>query len=352
MLLLWLLACSANLDATGPQGMVGVLKNHDGTPLVGQRVSTVETDDETDETGRFEVIWQPPNQHVSIRRTGLVIGRSYRPDDEGRVLELTLPRMRSAILACPPTPCDVVATWPLEDHFEATLRLRCKEPLVTHTLIEVPEAVPQVVCTTGKGASQQPVPVQVIDQLQTITLAPPQPPVRVEVRAVSGELPGDCEVFVGGTVAQARGGGFEATGRGQVTVRATCGGRPARPTAVDADQPPATVGLEWSPTGPTLDLPQPFDGVLQLVAEGGEGAPWSIPIEADGNGIYPLPPLSAGTYRVLLVAEGEQAALLAEPPPAVDDVLVLAATSGASQVGRLVLTRDLEEGRLQVKRAK
>jgi hypothetical protein len=53
---------------------------------------------------------------------------------------------------------------------------------------------------------------------------------------------------------------------------------------------------------------------------------------------------------VLLVAEGEQAALLAEPPPPVDDTLVLAPTAGASQVGRLVLTRDLDSGRVHVKR--
>jgi hypothetical protein len=348
---LWLLACGTSLEATGPGGMVGVLRAADGTPVVGQRVSTLETDDETDETGRFEVIWQPPNQHVSIRRTGLVIGRTYRPgEDDGRVLELTLPTMRSTVLACPPTPCDVVATWPLPDHYEATLRLRCKEPLSTHTLIEVPASEPQVRCTTGKGKAEKEVPVAVIDQGGTITLAPPVPPVRVEVRAVSGELPDDCVVHVGGAAATATDGGWEAQTRGPSTVRAVCGGRPARPQTVNGDAPPPSVALEWSPTGPDLDLPEAFDGTLQLVAEAGEGAGWSLPVQPDAQGVYALPPLGAGSYRVLLVAEGEQAALLAEPPPPVDDTLVLAPTAGASQVGRLVLTRDLDSGRVHVKR--
>lgn len=344
-----LLACGTSLDATGPGGMVGVLRQADGSPLVGQKVSTLETDDTTDEAGRFEVIWQPPNQHVSIRRSGLVIGRTYQAaEDDGRVLQLTLPAMRQAVLACPPTPCDVVATWPLEDRFEATLRLRCKEALATHTLFEVPEATPTVRCTTGKGALETEVPVQVVDQGSTLTLAPPVPPVVVEVRAVSGPLPGDCEVFVGGVPATPRDGAWEATGRGPATVRAHCGDRPARPAVVQADAPPERVVLEWSPTGPDLDLPEPFDGALQLVAEQGEGAGWSLPV-APQEGVYRLPPLSAGSYRVLMVAEGEEAALLAAPPPAVDDHLVLAPTAGASRVGRLVLTRDLDDGAVAVR---
>ena len=348
----WLLACGPSLEATGPGGMVGHLRDATGQPIVGQKVSTLETDDETDASGRFALIWQPPNQHVSIRRQGLVIQRTYQSADEGKVIDLTLPEMRTTLLACPPTPCNAVLRWELPARYEATLRLRCKEPLQTHTLVEVPATPPQVRCTVGRGAEEKPVPVSVLDRGDTLTLVPPQEPVTVEVRAVSGDLPEGCEVTVGGTLAERQGLGlFTATATGSVTARAVCDGRPARPAVVRADAPDPSVTLEWSPTGPVLDPVQGFAGTLTLVAEEGESSGWTLPVAPADDGGYWLPPLSAGRYRVLMVAEGEDAALLATPPPPAPGALVLAPTAGASYVGRLVLAQDLETGTIPVQKA-
>jgi len=347
----WLVACGPSLEATGPEGMVGRIVDATGQPVVGQQVSTIETSDETDEDGRFALIWQPPDQHISIRRKGLVIRRTYDPSDDGQVVELRLPPMRQAALTCPPTPCDARLSWSLPNRYAAELRLRCKEPMATHTLYEVPSTPPSVSCSVGKGKAAEDVPLSVLDRGTSIRLVPPKQPVRVELRPVSDELPEGCEVQVGGAPAEGHGlGMWTAAATGPVTVRAWCGDRPARPATVDADAPDPFVTLEWSPTGPALDPVEGFEGELTLVAESGEASGWSLPLRPSDDGSYLLPPLSVGTYRVLMVAEGEDAALLAQPPAASPGTLVLAPTAGASFVGRLVLEQDLEGGTVPVKK--
>jgi len=346
----WLVACGPSLEATGPNGMVGRIVDATGQPVVGQSVATIHTEVKTDDEGRFALIWRAPDQHISVRRKGLTIRRTYAPGDDGKVIELPMPPLRTAVLACPPTPCDVVLGWELPNRYEAELRLRCKEPLSTHDLFEVPASPPSVTCTKGKGRSAEQVPVSVLDRGETLTLVPPQQPVRVEVRPVSGQLPdGRCTVTVGTVEAEGQGlGMYTATASGSVTARAICGGRPARPATVQADAPDPFVTLEWSPVGPMLDPVEGFEGAMTLVAEQGEDSGWTLPLRPADDGRYALPPLSAGTYRVLMVAEGEDAALLAEPPPPKPGSLVLSRTAGASYVGRLVLDHDLEDGTVPI----
>src|SRR5690606_7621359 len=120
-------------------------------------------------------------------------------------------------------------------------------------------------------------------------------------------------------------------------------GRPALPRTLGPDE--AAAALEWSETGPTLDLPgRPEADQLRIVGEPEGERGWLLTLRADEDGTFSLPPLPPGTYRVA-VGAGEPLALAAlDPGEGPDGTLRLV----DGRQGVLRVDEPLTEGRIPV----
>jgi hypothetical protein len=156
----WWLSCGAALEVTGPTGMVARVTDHEGAPVVGLRVASVEAEDETDAEGRFAVPFKAPQQHVRFKWRDVAVERTYAAADDGRVLALALPATREVSIVCPAEPCALTATWALPEGFRGTYRALCDG---SSRVAVVPVGAATLSCTVGKGAAERPLVGSVVD---------------------------------------------------------------------------------------------------------------------------------------------------------------------------------------------
>jgi len=336
-MLLLLLACST-LDTTGESGLVGRITDHESQPVSDLRISSVEGDARTDENGRFAVAWKAPQQHVRFKWGPVSVTRGYAAADAGRTVELQLPAPRNVTVACPPTPCDLVATWSLPDAFDATFRTRCKVAGARIDVPDMPSGEPELSCTVGKGANAKVLPLMASDTGDVLGFRPAKTVVSIQVRS-RGDL--DCDVRYEGQPATLESNRYVVEANGPGVATATCGGRPARPARVDPDVRDR-VTLVWAPDGAAMKAP---GGTLDLVAEATDGTGWTLRLD-DAEGLRLLPPLAKGSYRLVHLPEGTAQALVAPPPEGHAGSVVWAPQGDGSRVGRLVVDGDLPSGTL------
>ena len=287
-----LVACHS-ISATGDAGMKGVLVDFGGEPIAGVRVQSIEAEARTGEDGSFAVAWKAPEFHVFFERQGLFWQRTLTEADRGGITEIRLPMTRKTPLLCQ-VDCAVRLDFrhgPLSARYTGTC-------VAGETLAPVvPPVTPEVQCTDGPGGDA--VPHALVEGPDGWILGPPARPVRVQVLALDGSLPDDCAVWVGDTAATALGEGFfSAEVPGATQAHARCEGRPTLPVPVAADA--GSVAVEWSAVGPHLDLAAVAPWVQQLTLETGGR---TLPLEADAEGRFLLPPLPEGTYE-LRVGQG------------------------------------------------
>jgi hypothetical protein len=351
--MVWLLLLNGCFEPTetGPLAMVGRVLDPNGAPVPDLLVESIEAGDHTDAEGAFFVQYKAPEQHVHFLREGVWYRRAYRAEDDGQVVELRLPAVGAARLACERVePCDLALSWDLGDGFSARLTARCTHG-DTLAIQGVPGGQPEAVCAGSGFAEPQPANLWVEGEVWKLRDTPH--PVRVEVRAEDGSPPTSCRVTVGDQVAVPSGEGFwvgEAVG--MVTVAATCDQRPTVPKAVSVGGD-TSVTLDWSPMGPDLDLSPWMLQVseITLVAVGDEEGGWRLRIPQAADGLYRLPPLSTGRYHLLAGSADGIPQSEGAPEPGVlrlvdlrrgDDGLVV----GLS--GLLVLEADTSEGQIRV----
>lgn len=345
MLWLILLSCSGD-PVTTQTTLAGRILGFSGKPLQGVRIESLEGQAHSGADGLFSVEIKPPNRLAHFTVEGIWYRRRVQPGEDGRVLELQLPATRAAQLQCPPVDCELLLSWPLADGFEAQLRPDCS-PGATVQLPAAPAAVPEVTCTVGRGVTARQVPVEVSDQGSMLIVNPQATPVRIEVRAIDGELPDDCRVWAGKRIAASAGEGAWVVEVGEpTTVGAVCAGALALPQLVDPAAQGDGVVLEWVATGPTVELEEVAPWAEEVVIAA-EDAGWSVPATLRGGAAL-LPPLPAGRYRVLIRGAEQQLPLLAEPPEAREGILTVQAPAEGTLVGRLQLEEDLEGGAIPV----
>ncbi len=347
MWLLFITLSACGPATTGPGLAVGVVTTADGSRVEGLQVDTIEGRAFTDAGGRFEVHWKAPSQHVDWTFRGARYVRTFRPDDRGEVLAVRLPETQDTTLRCARVAtCDLQLRWDLGDGLVASARPACALG-ETVSLEGVPVGTPQAVCAARPGVPESPARLTAMSSGYVLSDDPHR--VRVELHALDGELPADCVVAVEGVRAPAtEDGAWVREVGGSALVQATCEGRPALPRRVEVTAP-ITVALSWSPVGPDLDLAPwlppsaTWTDQVDLSPAGDRGL--ALPLPADARGVYPLPPLNAGTW---VFSAGEQVA----PPegelePGVLHVVV--SPHDAGFVGVLVLDEDLDSGSIPVR---
>lgn len=323
-------------DVTGEGGMVGHLRDASGAPMAGVDVSTLEEHVTSGPDGRFSIQYKPPESFVAWRVGDLWMRRVYRPEDDGKVLELRLPALADATLACevPAAMCPTPELqWDLGDGLFAKADPTCGALVA---LKGVPSGLPTVTCPT---------PVELVARDGRWVLRAPPTPLRVEVRGEEGATPTTCTITVDGAPASPKEAGFYvAQASGRAVVAGSCDGRPVFPKRVDAAI--GSVAIEWSPTGPSLDLsdlPLPA-GPIRVVREDDDVV---LVLEAAADGRFALPPLPQGRYRVGIGDPGPLATLVA-PEGIAPGALRLLAQSPTGAAGLLVVAADLESGEIPV----
>lgn len=350
---LLMLACGEP-TVTGPTAMVGRIQSAGGQPVQGLDVRSLEASDRTDAEGRFAVLYKAPEQHVTVQVGDTWLQRRYLPGDEGQVVQITLPETRDVTLSCGEQTCDATLLWTLSEGLEARVTRRCR-PGVELPLKQIPTGSPTLSC---RGAAAEPT---LVDRGDVLALGPPLRPLRIELRSTDGPAPKDCTVAVGERPARPAGEGFWASELAEPSVvAAVCMGRPARPLWAPPDA--GAVVLEWSPGGPSLDLEEVASWanvvVVQALAspDAPEDAGWSLRVTPTGEGVFLLPPLLAGHYRVqvhgdapsVLPTEGELRERFDVLPPADGVLRVQRIPGGETLVGELRTSGDLLEGRVPV----
>lgn len=327
--LIWLMACDPT--ASGPGALVGQLTESDGTPLVGVEVTSLETRSVTDADGRFAVEFKPPDQHATIHLGLARYTRVLLPEDDGQLVQLTLPANRQTSLRCEAT-CQGELRWTaLGAGLTARHPVNCSGQVESVPLTSVPRTTPdELRCDEG---------TRLLEERGGVwTVASERTQLRIEV---TGD-PQACTVTADDIVAQPTGEGtYTASTRGRVTVQAVCDGRAALPQVVEvADTPQVT--LQWSAEGAELDgqVIGPELTRLSLVAEPQEGRGWLLTATADADGIFHLPVLPPGRYRLTTGPDGVDLPLpLTAPEPSRPAVLAHQ-PQGQAHVGAFFLEAD------------
>lgn len=311
-----LVACGEPTE-TSSHALVGRVVDASGAPVVDQTVTSVEGRDVTDADGRFYVEWKPPSQHADWVRDGVWYSRGLRDDDLGAVVEVRLPATRAALLRCErAAPCDLQLVWDLGQGLQAKVSATCPHGEVV-ALAFAPEGVPVARCAAAAGRPEEQAPLVPVTDGFVLQDAPQA--VRVEIHAEPGGPPPTCAVHAGGKLGvPTDDGAYLVEVSGRVVINARCDDRPATPRIVTVTGP-TTVALEWSALGPDLDLGPWLPGggpvVLeaQRIEEGESG--WRVDVYPGADGLFHLPPLPAGTYRITAGASGPQMPPRVKPRP-------------------------------------
>lgn len=153
MLLLGL-SCHGSTVTTSTH-MVGRLLAHDGTPVAGQRVQTVEAETRTGDDGSFDLSYKADAAYIHFVRDGVWYRRMVGSSDLGRVVDVVLPKTRSVALECPLLECPLEFSWELEGGWYAMMGGEC-EPRAMRVYPGAPVGKPSVTCRAPRGSSLNP----------------------------------------------------------------------------------------------------------------------------------------------------------------------------------------------------
>ena len=330
-LALLLIACHWIEPTTSSESaLVGRVLAPGGFPASDVRVDGLEASDFTDEEGRFAVRYKSDSAYVTVQQEATWFRRNYREEDAGTVVDLQLPQLGLRRLQCElAAPCRARLSWELSDGLLAWVEVPC-ESGITVPLPGVPAGEPEARCMAGSV----PVAARVLLRGDSVMLVSPPRAVRVSVVTPPEVRPQDCAVTVAGAPAKLDASGvFVGEGTDGAPVMVRCNGWPSVPATVAVGS--GSVEVLWLGEGPTLDLPQAQ--TLTLVA-----SDWSLTL-ASADGVFRLPPLSAGDYKVAL--DAPTALVGATLPEPQSDTLVL-----LEPVGVLRLTQDLFAGSVRISR--
>ena len=320
--------------------MVGHVYASDGSPISGVRIQSVEAEVRTDDKGHFAVEWKVPDTHVFFIHEGLTWARALQPDDPKEV-ELRLPELGAVDLRCAPELCAAKLAWELGPGFGASVLQRC-QPGAVVTLPTVPAGVPSVECRRDGRVE----PMEIIEVEGQLALVPPQRSVRIDVQSTEGAAPEACSVTVDHAEAADAGDGFwTAQARGAALIAVTCEGRASWPTTIGAGE--GSISVDWSRTGPTLDLEGAAPEAAQLRISPESSDVW-LTVDPDANGVFALPPMGAGTYRARIALPDSAADAAAEWPVDTKPGALVLARRDSELLGVLVLESDLATGRVGV----
>lgn len=330
-LALLLFACHWIEPTTSSESaLVGRVLAPGGFPASDLRIDGLEASDFTDDEGHFAVRYKSDSAYVTLQQEATWFRRRYRPADEGKVVDIQLPELEPRRLQCHlPEACRAKLTWDLGDGLFAWVEVPCQEG-ATVPLPGVPGSTPEVSCTAGAVS----VPTRLVEREGALALLPEPAAILVTLEA-GPEVPLEaCSVVVAGKLAP-RGSDDVFVGKGVPgdPVMAQCEGWPAVPLKVPADS--RSVQVPWLGEGPTVDIPEAQ--TLTLVS-----SDWSLTLRSE-DGVFRLPPLTAGNYRVAL--DAPTALVGASLPEPVSDTLVL-----RDAVGVLRLTADTPSGALRISR--
>ena len=135
--------------------MVGRLVTHDGAPVSGQRVQTVEAESRTAEDGGFQLSYKADAAYVHFVRDDVWYRRLVGSNDVGGVVDHVMPKTRSVALECPRNDCPLEFSWKLDGGWYAVMGGRC-EPRRTKVYRAVPEGLPEITCRARRGSGEEP----------------------------------------------------------------------------------------------------------------------------------------------------------------------------------------------------
>jgi hypothetical protein len=322
-------------------GMVGVIEDHSGQRLAGLSVSSVEARAVTDDQGHFGVSYKPPSTYVDFKVGSTLYQRVMLDEDKETSVTVVLPETRTATLVCGvDQPCNALLSWSFSDGLIGRVLAKCK-PGARAEMTGVPVGEPAVSCQVDATAPTEAIAFADIDDV--LYLGNPPSPVEIGVKA-EDKVPDGCLVYVDGKPALRSGhGDWRAYIHGPTDVWAVCDGRPTHPTLLTRET--ASVELEWSSTGPSLDTTPPgvWGGPLWLVYEVNGKEAGRIGLEAPTDS-YALPPLVPGVYWFL----PQDVAPPRSTSAAIAGTMRLNQRPDGTVVGRLTVDKDIPAGRIPV----
>ncbi|MBT3218353.1 MAG: carboxypeptidase regulatory-like domain-containing protein [Proteobacteria bacterium] len=329
--------------------MVGTIIDHDGKPLAGLSVASIEERGFTNDEGHFVVAYQPPSTYVDFKWHDTRYQRLYREEDRGQQLELRLPETRDAKLICgAKKECTASLTWHFADALIGRVAARCSKGK-TIDLTGIPTTTPMVACHVDVTVPT--VEIEFMDYNNRLYVGDPPKMVRVEIRG-EDQPPESCEVHVGEALAKpTEDGWWEGPAIGSNVVTASCDGRPALPVAAKEN----SLTMEWSAVGPMIDLQRssPWVNELIVISMTEKSEQWRVRIDANPDGTFALPPLPPGQYWIVGQASPSpdhkpmKPAKLATTKPGVIQ-LIEPPQDGRDLVGSLLLVEDLTGGSIDV----
>jgi hypothetical protein len=135
--------------------MVGRMVTHDGAPVVGQRVQTVEAETRTAEDGHFDLSYKQDAAYIHLVRDGVWYRRMINTADLGSVVDVVLPKTRSIAMECPVMACPLEFSWELEGGWYAMMGGQC-EPRSMRVYAGAPVGKPEVLCRAPRGSTINP----------------------------------------------------------------------------------------------------------------------------------------------------------------------------------------------------
>ena len=122
-------ACHGSSVTTSTH-MVGRMVTHEGEPVAGQRVQTVEAETRTAADGLFDLSYKADAAYIHFIREGVWYRRMVAAEDMGRVVDVVLPSSRSIAMECPKNACPLEFSWALDGGWYAAMeasvsRARC-----------------------------------------------------------------------------------------------------------------------------------------------------------------------------------------------------------------------------------
>jgi hypothetical protein len=351
--LLLLVGCH-EVGQTGRRGIRGVLLDADDAPIARQRVVSEDHGAMTDENGRFEVRWKDPTTFVDMRRGGVTWRRTWQPDVDRGVVPVKLPPVREGEVVCrTEIECMAEVTWTFPEGLKAFTTVQCGERTPASVLPQMPAGVPVVRCSTILGELV----LDVADRQGRVMIKSRPAPQAVNITGV--ESPSECSVGVFD--------GEVVTGIGETGLRvrrdtyawSICGGRVGPPVQVRprdrSSSHDGAVVLAGALEGVDLALtpPLPAPATLHLVRRARDGSiDWEQRVAPTGEGLYRLPPLPRGDYRLGWGAS-DVLATVNPPEPEIPGTVVIVARAGewgevGGYVGSLRLEEDTPRGALRV----
>lgn len=350
------LAACHGVGSTGSRGIRGELRDADGSPIPRQRIVSEDHGDRTEPDGSFEVRWKDPTTFVDFKRGGVTWRRVWQPERDSGTVVIELPAVREGEIVCrTDLECMAEVTWPFEDGLRASLSLQCGEKTPASVVPGMPPGLPRVRCSTIMGELD----LDVSTDQGRLTIRSRAQPAPLRITGVEDPEACDVEILHGQVIQGVGERGLRVDresfawsiceGRAGPAVAVVPRGRNETASEATIELPAATSGVDLRLDPPLEQAPR----ILTLVRRNVDGSiDWEQRIEPDALGVYRMPPLARGEYRLGWGAP-QVFATLNPPVPEIPGTVVIAARGGVwgeegGYVGALRLEEDTPEGTIEV----